>query len=353
MSDNKKAPFIRIMGSDPDDNFYILRSNISMNTGRDRSGFRSRNYILQFYAADLHLVWEKELHAPLENSKISDVTMINGRVIVTYFTTDKKTKTYTFYCSYVSKDGKWDGNVVELDKFVSEDFDEDNKPGLICSQDQNVIAFTYRKINVTNETQAFSIAVFDTALSLEYKRDLQLNVPGRLFVPLNVTVTNQKSVFILGLHFTTEKKVKEPGQSFYDLFGYNKSRDEAVHYELKSETQFLTDVGMSADNFNKNIVVTGFYSDKTTYSTAGVFYYSLSEDSLAEKKMITTPFSSNYVMKFLSERKDNKSKELTNFSIDKVLLRRDGGAGIIAESYFETMRSYYDYYMQMYIQHYY
>lgn len=344
---------MRILGADEEENFYVLRSNISLQTDRDRSGFRNRQYTVQLFSSSLRLVWEKEIHGPLENSRISDVTLINGQLVITYYISNKKTKEYKFYCSRVGKDGKWDGNVVELDTFAADDFDEDNKPGLLTSQNQQVIAFTYRKISKDKESQVFSIAVFDSSFSLQYKRDLQLTVPARLFVPLNVLVTNQSSVFIMGLHFLTEKKVKEPGQSFFDLFGYNKNRDASVHYELKSETQFLTDVGMSSDITNNNIIIAGFYSDRTTYSTAGVFYYFLSEDSLAEKKMITTPFTTSYIQKFMGERKDSKSKELTNFSIDRVLVRKDGGAGIIAESNFESMRSYYDYYMQMFIQHYY
>lgn len=354
INENKKVPFMRILGSDDNDNFYILRSNVSMQTDRDRSSFKNRLYVLQRFAADLHLMWEKELKGPLENSKISDVALINGHITVTYYIADKKTKEYIFYCSRVSEEGRWDGNVIELDRFRAEEFDEDNKPGIIASQDQQYMAFSYRKISADKNSQIFSVVLLDTALNIQYKRDLKLDVPIRLFVPVNLVVTNQGSVFIMGLHFMTEKKVKAPDQSFYDLFGYNRTRDAVVHYELKSEKQFLTDIGMSVDNVNKSIVVAGFYSDRTTYSTAGVFYYSLSEDSLTEKKMITTPFSQSYLQKFMGEHRDNKSgHELTNFSIDRVFIRRDGGAGLIAESYFEAMRSYYDYYMQMFIQHYY
>lgn len=353
LNDSKKVPYLRILGSDEEDNFYILRSNISLLTDRDRAGFRNKVYVLQRFAPDLSLRWEKELRGPLENSRISDVSLINGKIIVTYFTADKKSKQYVFYCSTVTADGKWDGKVVELDRFLSDDFDEDNRPGMIASQDQQTIAFTYRKVSEDKQSQIFSVVTLDTALNIQYKRDLMLKVPMRLFMPVTAVVTNQSSVFILGLHYLTEKKVKAPEESFYDLFGYNKIRDDVVHYELKSDKQFLTDIGMCADNANKNMVVSGFYSDRTTYSTAGIFYYSLSEDSLTEKKMITTPFPASYIQKFIGERKDVKTNELTNFSIDRVLVRRDGGAGIIAESYFESSRSYYDYYMQMFIQHYY
>jgi len=164
-------------------------------------------------------------------------------------------------------------------------------------------------------------------------------------------LTDQGSYFVLALHYLTEKRIKAPDQSYYELYGYNRVLDRIVNTAIKSEGRFLTDVGVVADNINHSIVVAGFYSDKTLYSTAGAFYYSLTEDSLHEKRTINTPFSTEYLQKFMGERKENK--ELVNYYIRRLSLRRDGGVAIVAESQYETTRSYFDYYMQTFISHYY
>ena len=119
----------------------------------------------------------------------------------------------------------------------------------------------------------YQLIVIDTTLTLKYRKEIEVPVSTELFVPLNFLLTDQGSFFILGNHFTTEKKVKEPGQVYYELYGYSLRLDKVVNTVIKSEGKFLTDVAMSADNVNKSIVVAGFYSDKTTYSVAGVFYY--------------------------------------------------------------------------------
>jgi hypothetical protein len=99
----------------------------------------------------------------------------------------------------------------------------------------------------------------------------------------------------------TDKKVKAPNESFYQLYGYNFLHDEMTVNEIKMDDKFLTDVGISPDNLNKKIVVAGFYSDKTTYSTAGVFYFSVDEDSTSQTTVKSGAFSPGFLSKFLGD----------------------------------------------------
>ena len=349
LQDNKKVPYLLILGENESGNFYVLRSNMSFDNDRERSGFRNRVYILQYYSSDMAVIWDKELKTSYEDGHITDVNIINGSVIVTSYIFDKKIKQYYFYAQYIDADGKWVGKPVPLDNFSAEIFDDDNKPGMIVSSDQTMMSFSYRKINKDLKTQTFQIIVMDTALALKYKKEMEISISSQLFIPVDFILTNQGSYFVLGIHYTTEKKVKAPDQSYYELYGYSLALDRNVNTAIRSENKFLTDVGIVPDNFNRSIVVAGFYSDKTTYSTAGVFYYALTEDSLIETKMINTPFSPTYLQKFMGEKKENR--ELVNFSIDRLIVRKDGGVAVIAESRYKSNRSYFDYYMQTFISH--
>ena len=49
IKENKNARYMRVLGSDEEGNIYVLRSNISLETDRDRSGFKSRVYFLQYF----------------------------------------------------------------------------------------------------------------------------------------------------------------------------------------------------------------------------------------------------------------------------------------------------------------
>ena len=349
LQDNKKFPYLLILGENEKGNFYVLRSNMSLANSREHSGFRNRTYVLQYYSSEMSLIWDKELATSYENGHISDVKLINGRVIVTSYIVDKKSKLYYFYAQCIDEGGKWIAKPEPLDNFSADFLDENNKPGLISSRDQLLVAFSYRKIYKDKKSQSYQVIVMDTNLVLKYKKEIEVPVSTQLYVPLDFILTNQGSFYILGIHYSTEKKIKAPDQSYYELYGYSLLLDRTVNTIIRSENKFLTDVGMTADNINRSIVVAGFYSDKTTYSTAGVFYYALNEDSLHETKTINTPFNNAYLQKFYNEKKEDR--ELVNFSIDRLIVRKDGGVALIAESKYETNRSYFDYYMQTFVSH--
>ena len=81
LQDNRKLQYMRIIGSD-DNGFYILRSNISFESDRDRVSFRNRKYELSYYGNEMNLKMQQPLYAPKEGGKIIDVKMVNNKVLV-------------------------------------------------------------------------------------------------------------------------------------------------------------------------------------------------------------------------------------------------------------------------------
>jgi len=353
IKENKNARYMRVLGSDEEGNIYVLRSNISLETDRDRSGFKSRVYFLQYLSNDLKLLWEKELLTSFEDGHIADVQMNNGRVVVVGFLNNRKEKTFTFYIQALDNRGNWVNKPKEVDQFIANDIDEDDKPGIINSQDELSIAFSYRKVSTDKNFQGYQVLVMDTSFNVRYKKQIDIEASVNTYIPVSFLLSNQASFFVLGIHYTTEKRIKTQGQAFYELYGFNSKTNQVLHSEIKSETKFLTDVGFTIDNVNKRVIAAGFYSDKTTYSVAGVFYNAFSEDSLIQLSSQNSAFPESYMQKFIGERKDGRSKELVNYTIDRLIVRRDGGVAILAESFNRAERSYWDYYMQTYIYHYY
>ena len=352
MADNSKYGYLKIIGSDGD-GFYVLRSNLSLSSTKDRSGFKSRKYLLQYYGMELNLHWEQELTAPAEGGKIADVQVMDDKVIVLFYTRDKASKKFNFYVQFINASGKWQDQAVLLDDFSADEFDEENKPGIMLSHDQTKFAMSYRKFQKDQEVQAFMVVVADNTLRILYRKEIQVPLAIRYFVPVTAVLSDSGNYFVLGIKYTTDKKVKAPGESYYQLVGYNLKEDRVMDREVKIQDKFLTDVAISSDNFNHKIVVAGFYSDKTTYSTAGIFSCSFEEDSLKDQQVTNSPFPAAFLQKFVGDRKENKNKELVNYSIDRLVLRKDGGAAVVAESYYETSRTYWDYYTQTVTSHYY
>ncbi|HNP99980.1 MAG TPA: hypothetical protein PKK99_13055, partial [Bacteroidia bacterium] len=352
MVDNSKYPYLKIIGSDGE-GFFVLRSNLPLNSSRERSGFKSRKYFLQYFGSELNLRWEEELIAPIEGGKISDIQIMDGKALVLFYTHNKSAKKFSFFGQFIRSDGKWLNAPILMDEFLSEDLDEDNKPGVLLSHDQSKVALSYRKFQKEQDVQSFNIVVADQNLQIVYKKEILVPQGIRHFVPVNSVLSDSGNYYVLGIKYMTDKKVKAPGESFYQLVGFNLASGNTIDKEVKVQDKFLTDVALSFDNFNGKIVVAGFYSDKTTYSTAGIFSCSFDQGSLNDQKVICTAFSQAFLQKFAGDRKENKNKELVNYSIDRLVLRRDGGVAVIAESYYETSRTYWDYYTQTVNSHYY
>ena len=353
IKENKYAKYMRTLGADETGNIYVLRSNISLDTDRDKSGFKNRVYFLQYLNTELKIIWEKELLTSFEDGHIADVQFNNGRVVVVGFLNDRKAKSYTFYIQALNDSGNWVGKPKEIDRFSSSELDEDDKPGIINSQDELSMAFSYRKISADTKYQIYQILVMDTSFAIRFKKQIEIEGTLEAYVPISFLLSDQGSFFALGIHYASNKKERSQEAVYYELHGYNPVTGMVLHTEIRSENKFLTDVGLSIDNANKRIVAAGFYSDKTTYSVAGVFYNSFTEDSLIQLSTKNSAFPDSYLQKFIGERKDGKNKELVNYSIDRLIVRRDGGVAILAESFNRAERSYWDYYMQTYIYHYY
>jgi hypothetical protein len=358
LEDDNKIRYMKILGSD-EEGFFILRSNFSFNTDRDHGLFSSRKYELQYYSDNLSLKWaSSNLVAPEKGKTICDVALAGSRVVVLTSRFDKYKKQLILKAEKFSQNGKDTASVVLKTLNVLK-VDEDNKPDLIVSHDQHLLACALRLMPKDKEEQLYEVTVFDTNLAILYSRQISVPISYKRYNPLNSILSDEGNFFILGMEFTTDKRVKAPGQSFYKIFSYNKNKDAVTTNEIKIENKYLTDVALNADNLNHKIVVAGFYSDRTTYSVAGVFYYSLNEDSLAsgggalmQTPAVSTAFTPDFLRRFAAE-KNPQSKELMNYSIDRIVIRKDGGAALVAESFYTTTRSYWDYYRQMWMTHYY
>jgi hypothetical protein len=351
LSDDKRMPYLKILGAD-DEGYFILRSNFSFLSDRDRSLFKSRKYDLQYYTDNLILKWSQTLTTENDNRKISDIILAGNKVTLLLSEYSKENKTLSLYAQQIDKSGKYSPPVL-IHALRAEKIDDDNKPDIAISHDEHLLACVYRLMPKNKEEQTYQTIIFDSSLTVLYRKEIPVPISSKRFTPLNFVLTDAGNFFLLGVEFTTDKRVKAPGQSFYKLYSYNLKTESVTSNDIKVENKFLTDVGISADNLNHKIVLAGFYSDKTTYSTAGVFYYSLTEDNLKQTPVVTSSFSQDFLRKFAAERTARNSNELTNYSIDRIILRKDGGAAVVAESFYSTTRSYWDYYSQTFVTQYY
>jgi len=350
LDDNSRFSYLKILGA-TDNGYFILRSNIAFDRGAEGSNFKNRRYLLQFFNASLNLSWEKEVQAAQENARIIDLQLISNQVLMISYNDKPSGSGYEVYAQYISEEGNLKGNSVLLDDFPFVRFDDDRRPAIVFSKDRSKFAFTYRKADKEDSEQTIIAVVMDTSLQKLYKKEWNIFSPIRRFSPTHFLLTNESDFYLLGVQYTTDKRVKLPGESYFSISGHHNSSDRIIRHDIKLEGKFLTDISIADDVLNHRLAVAGFYSETGMLASAGVFYTSLRKDSLTEAVIHFAPFTDELLQKSISDRNDFRKKELFNYYIDRLLLRKDGGAAVIAESYVESSRTFWDYYTQTMITH--
>jgi len=347
VADDNQLRFMKIIGSDEND-FYLLRSNVAFGSDGGKKNSKSRRYKLACYSQRMALRWEKNLAGPVPDAKILDLRIVNGRLLVSAFVSTKN-HTLQLYVQYLDASGNYAGTPVQLDELESARVDEDSRPDLLVSRDESHVAIASR-LQKEDESIKFRIAVCDSALAPLYQKEIQPEAGEKMFAALDIQLSDSGNVFILGRLFSPAKKGKESAEENYALLSWQRSSDGVMLHTIHAGAGPLSDAGLAVDNLNDAAVVSGFYSDRSANALAGVFYFSAKSAPSAASDVRTAPFTGDFLKKFNSVKKDG-NKGLVNYSIDRILLRKDGGAVLSAESYSTYSNSYYDYYSQMLISH--
>ena len=131
--------------------------------------------------------------------------------------------------------------------------------------------------------------------------------------------------------------------------GQNGNRYEVLHmsndgefnnYNINTSMQLFRDPWFEIDNKNGNLVLTALYDDNTRAGeelASGFLYSSYDPANGTMVKNNYTPFSKEFIAE-LTGRENVTNQSLYTFNIRKSILRNDGGALILAESFIHDSR---------------
>ena len=142
---------------------------------------------------------------------------------------------------------------------------------------------------------------------------------------------NGNTFFILKPESKTEGNV-------FDVFRLSSTGDFSI-FSIATERAVFGDPYFDIDNRNGNLVMNAFYNDnrKAEDVANGFLYASYNPATGALIKTNYTPFTSEFIQE-LTGRPTNDKAKLYTFTIRKSVLRNDGGALIIAESFIRDTR---------------
>jgi hypothetical protein len=333
---------VKVIGQD-DEGFYLLQSNLSLNSQRDRIGFRNRKYKLRYFDFNLNARWDMRLEDEKDNFNIDLVAMFNGHPVILRSQWLKNENTLSYSLSILDNKGKVTYQQKPVNIVYNKDSDLE-KARLIVSKDNSLACIVVEELR--NTDQVLHIIAIDTALNTIYKYDPVINYTYKQLEVDDVAVADEGQVAVLTrleLRMQEENKKK---QVSYKLFVLQNGSTSFSEHAISSASKQLTEASLSIDNVNHKTVVTGFFSDNESYTGTGIIFASKSLTTNDDVEIKAVNIDDNARIKLVGERNSGANTGLYSYPIRKLILRSDGGAVVVAEAAYYSEYSYYDYFTQ-------
>lgn len=338
-SDNK---YIRILGED-DEGTYILKSNLPLIDTRLSNGFKKREFTLSYYSDELHLKASKVVSAPKKDDKTLALTFFQDKPLAFFLHYLEDQKKYNILGSFLDHNLMVE-NLMPLNDFTFSKKSDTENLEFLNSPDQNNL-LVYQQGGMDNGNLALHMVFCSKGLTDQKSKALEIPLSGKDYAFYSFSLTNDGRLFLLVRKRRPDKDEHTMG---YKIYQYQFALDKLSDTALEPEGKMLTGAGFSFDSKNNKLVLSGFYSEKTGYSIAGIFYSSFDANSLAQLSFNSQTFDQDFLSRIIGENR-SANKELMNFFIDKIVLRNDGGAVILAESFYTSTSTYYDVFLQTYM----
>jgi len=213
------------------------------------------------------------------------------------------------------------------------------------SRDSSKLMIIYSLPTKRNENDRFGFTILNESLEILFRKEIGLPVKDRLFDLDSYEVSNQGDVFINGLQYETD--IKEPKRFgkpnyLYRIFMCPANEDTIYAYKVTHEDKFITDLKTSF-NAKGDIIGAGFYSDEGVKSIAGSYFFTLNQKTDKIENFNFKKFDLEFILEETNKRDEKKLRkradkgktvELYEYDLDKIILRDDGGALLLAEQYY-------------------
>jgi hypothetical protein len=326
--------------------FYTLRQHLSgvFNGGKQKP-------IIEFYNSNMKLVRSRELDLEYKGKDrlLKDVMMVGGRLwALTYFYNEKHGKTYLFAQEINKNTLNLVKDMVKIGEQEESNRDRQDVFSVSQSRDSSKVVIFNRQPN-SKDGQSFSISVYNSEFTELWSREAKLPYGKKNFKVEDYQVDNKGNVYLLGIIYTEgANRLKRDGKATYqyDIVAYMKdSTIDVQEYKIALKEKFITDLTFRIAD-DGEMVCAGFYSEKDAKGMKGSCFFKINLKTKDMTSISTREFDFKFVTANLSEKSkmqakaatdnDDKSREpeLFDYSLDKLIMRSDGGVILIAEQYF-------------------
>jgi hypothetical protein len=338
--------FVKVIGQ-KENGYFVLMSNMSMNTETDRVGFKNRKYKIAWFSLSLEKKWSKAIEPTSSEMYIDAVTFDNEKILIVFSNYIKQDQKVKYTISTVDSDGKFFiDNKSTVDFYpISSTYE---KCKVVFSITRQQFALVTREY--TNDTsQKVYSAVLDTSLKIISQKSLTVPHPEKKFDFDSYALSVNGDLAALGYHSEKIKALSSKRKIEYYVYASNVAASDFKEYIIPAEKSIST-LGIAFDNFNNQLVLAGFYIERESNAGTGIFYATIDITTNDELKFSTKVIEGQNSTNLKRERSLSSGTGIMDYPIERIVIRNDGGAIIVAEAAYTTEYSYYDSFSQSFTQ---
>jgi len=267
---------------------------------------------------------------------VEDIQYIGNNIVLFYSIIDKANNR-TAYAQLLSLQCEKKGEAIALDKLSFSRKKNIGTFDFVLSADSSKILLYRNEPFEKYANEKFSYSVFDKQFNLLWSKEIQLPYTDKYFEISEYRIDNNGNVFMLATIYPDknkgEKAIKGLPNNKHIIFAYYYAENELTEFEVTLAGKFISDITFRLNKKN-DVVVGGFYSNSDLYTINGTFYMLIDDESRDVKTTNIKSFDRDFMLNFLSEKKTDKGRGLSNVYFDHFVLRDDGGAVLLGEQYY-------------------
>ena len=244
------------------------------------------------------------------------------------------------YCAAarMDGDGKLIGKPVTLDTTLISFFANNKIYNVLYSEDKQRIGIY--KINSKDESKYFlTYCIFNDSLSLLSKSINTINIQPNSDFLTEFSLDNDGSLVFVKGSGNSRQNENSVIQDLTLLIA-NPSRDSVTIHPLDIPKIYLNDIRVKVDNINKHILIAAFYAKQKRGNIEGL--YSILWDRSIDSIIIEKQLVFNDELKSNAKSEGSTRSAFNDFYLQNIVLRRNGGFAVVAESAYSTSRGVYN-----------
>jgi len=342
-SEPRNSRITKVIDVTPTD-YYVLRQ-------RAAGAFAHPKVYVEHYGEKQNLLRSRRLELKFKGKRrtFEDVVKIGGKLyFFTSFLNQAHRVNYLF-CQTLNDRLQPQRDIRKVSEVPAPNQARPGTFNLLLSKDSSKVLLYSQLDSKKKEPERFSLRVFDREMQLQWKKEILLPYNEQQFSVEEYQIDEAGRVFLLCRQYLNGTRDQRAGRPNYQyvLLAYTNEGERKQEYRIAAKGRFISDLTFRVGN-DGNLVCAGFYSEQAADGIKGTCFFNIDIQQEAVSEVSLEEFDFEFRSQGLSggrarraeraEQEDNiaREAELFQYALDRLILRSDGGAVLVAEQYFVT-----------------